>query len=148
MSIENVQQNATSDRSRDKLRVFERLAADLAGLSRCRRRQVGCCLVPRDFTEVLAVGYNGPPAGVDNDSCRGDEGQCGCVHSEASALVKLKSPRRDLILVTTLAPCEHCAGLILNSKSVSVVVYRDEYRDSSGLSLLRSSGLVIVRSSP
>lgn len=125
-----------TNRENHKLSAFVRFADNLASLSYCRRLKVGCLLVPADFTEVLAIGYNGPPAGLPNDGCRGAEGACGCVHGEASALVKLTSPRSDLTLVTTVAPCEHCAGLIINSGKVRKVVYVSQYRDPAGLELL------------
>lgn len=134
-----------SERYRSKLRVFCRLAADLALLSRCSRRQVGAVVVPADLSSVLAIGYNGPPAGEPNDSCRGGEGACGCVHAEANALVKLSSERSDLIVVTTLSPCEHCAGLLLNCGRVNAVLYDEEYRDSKGLDLLARRGVQVVK---
>ena len=120
-----------------KLRVFMRLAADLAGLSHCRRKQVGAAIVTPDMSAVLAIGYNGPPSGRPNDSCRGGEGACGCIHAEANALVKLEAGGRGgLVLLTTLSPCEHCAGLIVNSKKIESVVYAEAYRDAAGLKVL------------
>lgn len=133
------------NRSDEKLSVFVRLAADLAQLSRCVRRSVGCVIIPPDFTEVLAIGYNGPPAGVSNDRCRSEQGACGCTHSEANALVKLSTHRSGLILVTTMAPCEQCAGLILNSKRIAEVVYDEPYRVEDGLTLLAEGGIRVKR---
>jgi len=133
-----------SERYRSKLQVFCRLAADLASLSRCSRRRVGAVVVPADLSSVLAIGYNGPPAGEPNDSCRGGEGACGCVHAEANALVKLSSERSNLIVVTTLSPCEHCAGLILNCGKISDVLYGEEYRDTRGLDLLSRKGVQLA----
>lgn len=124
-----------------KLRVFARFAADLASLSTCRRLRVGCVVATPEFTEVLAVGYNGPPAGLPNDSCRGAEGACGCAHAEANAMVKLRDRRNGLVLVTTVSPCEACAGLVVNCRSVARVVYLEEYRDPAGLDLLRRAGV-------
>jgi len=133
-----------SDRYVDKLRVFTELATSLARLSRCSRKQVGAVIIPADLSNVLAIGYNGPPAGEPNDSCRGGEGSCGCIHSEANALVKLSIDRKDLILVTTLSPCEHCAGLILNCGKISGVLYGEEYRDTRGLDLLLKRDVQLV----
>jgi len=133
-----------SNRYIDKLQVFTELATSLAHLSRCSRKQVGAVVVPADLSNVLAIGYNGPPAGEPNDSCRGDEGSCGCIHSEANALVKLSASSKDLILVTTLSPCEHCAGLILNCGKIISVLYGEEYRDVKGLDLLLRRGIQLV----
>lgn len=121
-----------------------RFAEDLSGLGCCRRRQVGCVVVTPELTEVVAIGYNGPPAGIPNDSCRDVVGQCGCVHAEASALCKLRTTERDLVLVGTVCPCEACAGLVLNSRRIGAVVYAHAYRDDRGLELLRMAGLVVV----
>lgn len=134
-----------ADRLRCKLQVFRNLARSLADLSRCKRSKIGCVIAPVELTEVLAIGYNGPPSGEDNDSCRGVEGACGCIHAEANALVKLRGGDSGLLLVTSLSPCEHCAGLIVNSNRVRYVIYEGLYRDSAGLSLLQRRGLVLVR---
>jgi deoxycytidylate deaminase len=103
-------------------------------------------MVPDDMTEVLAIGYNGPPSGVPNESCRAEEGACGCIHAEANALVKLRARARRITLITGVAPCEHCAGLILNSKRVAAVVFDGFYRDSRGINLLSSRGVLVVNS--
>lgn len=129
-------------RAEEKMAVFIRLAVDLAKLSRCKRLSVGCVIIPPDFSEVLAIGYNGPPAGVDNCRCRGNEGTCGCSHSEANALVKLSTSRSGLTLVSTVSPCEQCAGLILNCGRVSTVVYVEQYRTNVGNLLLEEGGIV------
>lgn len=131
-------------RKRQKLAVFVKLALDLASLSTCKRRKVGCVIVPSDFSEVFSIGYNGPPAGVNNDSCREVEGVCGCLHAENNALVKLRTRDRDLLLITTCSPCETCAGMVLNSRRVSEVVYVEEYRDRRGLDLLAMNGVGVT----
>lgn len=128
-----------------KLRIFADFAKDLSSLSTCRRASVGCVIVTPTLTEVLSVGYNGPPAGVSNDSCRADIGECGCVHSESNALVKLKTEKSSLLLICTTSPCERCAGLIVNCGRVSEVLYVDEYRDLTGVGLLRECGIITER---
>lgn len=117
-------------RLRSKLSVFWRLAMNLADLSRCKRLRVGCVIIRPDLSEVLAIGYNGPARGLDNGGCRKVEGSCGCQHAEANALVKLRSSESDLVLLTTVTPCEHCAGLILNSGRVASVIAGMSYRDA------------------
>lgn len=124
--------------------MFWDLAAGLARLSRCRRLSVGAVVLRPDLSEVLAVGYNGPAAGLPNDSCRGAEGACGCVHAEANALVKLRAGAGGLVLLTTHSPCEHCAGLVVNSGRVGWVVHGEPYRDRRGLDVLAAAGVVAV----
>lgn len=133
-----------TDRERSKLQAFWKFALSLGRLSRCKRKLVGCVIVTPDWAEVVSIGYNGPPTGVNNDACRTTEGSCGCVHAEANALVKLRTTESNLILITTLSPCELCAGLIMNSKRISRVVYHDLYRDVRGIQLLTASGISVT----
>lgn len=122
-----------------KWRVFFDFTKSLETLSTCKRRQVGCVIVESDLTRVHAIGYNGPPAHVSNDACRIVEGNCGCIHAEANALIKLNTERNNLILISTSSPCEHCAGLIINNGKISRVLYRDLYRDVIGIRLIEES---------
>lgn len=130
-------------RTEQKVRVFVQLARSLAGLSTCLRRQVGCAVVPADLSKVLAIGYNGPAAGLPNDACRSSEGSCGCVHAESNAMVKL-SGGSDLTLIATCAPCEHCAGLIINSRAIGAVIYLEPYRNLMGFDALSQSGIDLL----
>lgn len=79
--------------------------------------------------EILAVGYNGSERGAPNECERPDEqGNCGCVHAEANALVK---PQRQYdgpkIMFVTCEPCERCAKLMVNA-GVKMVVFRVGHR--------------------
>ena len=120
----------------EKLGVFTGFAEHLATLSTCKRNHVGCIIVPHDFSEVYALGYNGPPANEPNDACLDIPGSCGCIHAEANAIAKM-SKTSDALLISTVCPCWHCAGLIINSKKISEVIYLTEYRDNNGLMLLK-----------
>lgn len=132
-------------RVRMKFAAFADFTQNLAGLSQCQRLRVGCTVVRPDLSEVVAIGYNGPPAGLPNDGCRSSAGACGCVHAEANALLKLKVGTPGLILLATDSPCEHCAGLILNSGGrVRAVAYARAYRDPSGLNRLVEGGVTVA----
>lgn len=121
-----------------------RLARSMSHLSTCRRLAVGCAIVSDKLSRVVAVGYNGPPVGATNDSCTGVPGSCGCVHSEANALVKAGSETGDVYV--THSPCVHCAGMIANAGGrVRRVVYEREFRDRSGLERLVASGVEVAR---
>lgn len=133
------------DRVSARLAVFCRFADDLSRLSTCRRLSVGAVVVPPDLSGVVSVGYNGPPAGLPNDGCRDHvPGGCGCVHGEANALVKVRRGGGGLVLLLTDSPCEHCAGLVLNSAGVAAVVYGRAYRDPRGVDVLLAGGVVPV----
>lgn len=114
-----------TERETLKLRTFMEVARTLSHLTTCRRKPCGALLLPADFSEIIAIGYNGPPAGTPNDSCPGTEG-CGCVHAEENCLVKARRhSAADLTLMVTRAPCLHCAKLVINSRSVARVVWAD-----------------------
>lgn len=102
-----------------------RCASELATLSTCQRKGRGALLVTPDWGSVLAVGYNGPARGLADDACTGREGACGCAHAEVNCLVKARPMIDGLILLCTGQPCAACADAILNSRSVSTVLYRD-----------------------
>lgn len=118
----------------NKLEMFMQIAEVVAKRAVCERGyKVGCVIAPTDLTSVLSIGYNGPARGLPH-SCRNEVGNCGCVHAEANALIKAPYDR-DLMMFTTLAPCENCARLIINSRVLSVI-YRQPYRLNTGLLLL------------
>lgn len=130
-------------RLRQKLVAFYQLAENLSALSTCHRLKVGCVIVPLDLSGIAAIGYNGVPAGEDNQGCTGEIGACRCIHAEANALIKFRG-HNDCLLITTVSPCDHCAGLIINSGSIQAVIYTNEYRDVNGLLRLQSAGIITV----
>lgn len=127
-----------NDRQRAKLRTFAMFARELKHLSTCVRSKVGAIIVPKDFTAVISLGYNGQLRGRPNDGCNGEIGKCGCVHAEINALLKLRSPLTGLTMISTLSPCVNCAGAILNCPQIDEVLFIQPYRDLSGIELLES----------
>jgi dCMP deaminase len=120
-----------------------RMAEELAKRSTCARNQVGSVITTSDLTQVLGIGYNGNARGLPN-SCDGDQpGRCGCLHSEANALIKAGAQVPGKQMFVTVAPCVMCAKMIINSNVVKVY-YRSEYRDLSGLDVLRQAGVETV----
>ena len=107
------------------------------------RHQVGAVVVSDDNTQVLAVGYNGNYSGGPNEVESTDPGESGMIHAEINALLKLdyNNPKRKVMYVT-LSPCRMCAKSIVNS-GIDEVVYRDEYRDTTGLSILRAANIEV-----
>jgi dCMP deaminase len=132
-----------NNRLEQKLKIFLKWATDLEQLSTCQRLKVGCIIIPFDLSGVSAIGYNGLPKGEDNTGCTNIEGNCSCIHAEANALIKLKD-RRNSILFTTISPCQHCAGLIINSEIIKVVIYTKCYRDTIGIDRLEKAGIVTI----
>ena len=120
--------------------VYMRMAEELAKRSTCARSQVGSVITTGDLTQVLGIGYNGNARGLPN-ACDGTEpGKCGCLHSEANALIKAGAQVEGKIMFVTMAPCVMCAKMIVNS-NVRRVYYRAAYRDPSGLDVLAQAGV-------
>jgi dCMP deaminase len=158
-------------------------AARTANLSHAQRLQVGAVIVKDD--SVISYGYNGMPAGWDNncesveymsqdaggwldpeeiyekwpfieDDIDPDLGYARryrlktkpeVLHAESNAIAKLaKSTNSGLgaTMFITHAPCMECAKLICQS-GIGHVLYRDAYRDSSGVAFLEKSGVIVTQ---
>lgn len=124
--------------------VYMRMAEELAKRSTCERNQVGTVIATGDLTQVLGIGYNGNARGLPN-ACDGTEpGRCGCLHSEANALIKAGAQLAGKVMFVTVSPCVMCAKMIINS-NVRRVSYRTAYRDRAGIETLRSGGVEVAQ---
>lgn len=68
------------------------------------------------------------------------------LHAEANAITKLSRSTQSsdgATLYVTLSPCYDCAKLIIQS-GIKRVVYKEQYRETSGLDLLKSAGIEVV----
>lgn len=93
------------------------------------------------MTNMVSMGYNGNYAGGPN-GCDGDEpGKCGCLHAEINALVKNRYGEGKVAFVTD-APCINCAKAMINA-GIEVVYYRNDYRLTEGIDLLKEKIKVI-----
>jgi dCMP deaminase len=123
--------------------VYMRMAEELAKRSTCARLKVGSVIATSDLTQVLGIGYNGNARGLPNACDSTEPGRCGCVHSEANALLKAGAQIERKVMFVTAAPCVMCAKMIVNT-NVSRVHYRAAYRDPAGLTVLRQAGVETV----
>jgi len=160
-------------------------ATRTAQLSHAQRLQVGAVIVKDD--SVISYGYNGTPAGWDNN-CENKEymgGSAGgwldpeeiyeqwpfeetvvgandnesfettrryklktkqeVLHAESNAIAKLAKSTNsgmDATMFITHAPCMECAKLIYQS-GIRHVLYRESYRDTSGITFLEASGVKV-----
>lgn len=107
------------------------------------RNRVGAVVVTEDNTQVLAIGYNGNYAGGPNEVESCTPGQSGMLHAEINALLKMdyNNPKNKKIYIT-LSPCRMCAKAMINA-GIKEVIYDKEYRDLSGVNLLRETGVVV-----
>jgi dCMP deaminase len=120
--------------------VFMRMAEELAKRSTCARSQVGSVITTGDLTQVLGIGFNGNARGLPNACDSPEPGRCGCIHSEANALIKAGAHVVGKIMFVTASPCVMCAKMIINS-NVRRVYYRAAYRDPAGVNVLREGGV-------
>ena len=124
-----------------------------AELSYARRLKVGAVVVKDDT--VISYGYNGMPAGWDNNcefeftdpQTRITEllTRAEVLHAESNAIAKLAKSNNSGLgadLFVTHSPCIHCAKLIFQS-GISRVYYGANYRDDAGIQFLKQSGVEI-----
>ncbi|MBR1888087.1 MAG: dCMP deaminase family protein [Bacteroidales bacterium] len=112
--------------------------------SYCKRRKVGALLV-KDRT-IISDGYNGTPSGFEN-ICEDENGVTKpyVLHAEANAITKVAksgNSSEGATLYVTASPCAECAKLIIQS-GISRVVYRDAYRLTDGIDLLKRAGIQV-----
>jgi len=134
-----------------------------AQLSHARRLQVGAVVVKDD--SVISYGYNGMPAGWDNN-CEDElvehvsagygmpmreekylKTKPEVLHAESNAIAKLAKSNNSgagADLFVTHMPCLDCAKLIYQS-GISRVFYSENYRDDSGIKFLTKSGVEVTQ---
>lgn len=126
-----------------RLTVFKNFASDLAKLSKCSERHVAAVITDTELSQVYSIGINGGPKGLVDCMCKID-GKYGCIHAEINALVKCRSDAPDKVMIVTLAPCKQCAAAIINAPGgFSAVYYIDEWKDTSGIKLLKAAGIKV-----
>lgn len=129
-----------------------KVAYTFAELSSAKRLHVGAIVVKDD--RIISIGYNGMPAGWDND-CEEVLGwkdgnvvlktRPEVLHAESNAVAKLaRSSESGLgaTLFVTHSPCMECAKIIYQS-GISVVYYDQDYRDDAGIKFLQASGVEV-----
>lgn len=126
-----------------------------ANLSYAIRLKVGAIVVKDN--RVISIGYNGTPAGWDNDCEDQTYEEDGfhiilktkpeVIHAEANAIAKLARTHEsglDSVMFITHAPCMDCAKLIFGA-GIKNVFYKHPYRDTTGLNFLEKSGVQTTR---
>lgn len=133
----------------DKQRKYDlaylRMAREWSELSYCKRKKVGALIVKDKM--IISDGYNGTPTGFEN-ICEDDEGYTKwyVLHAEANAILKVASSTQSCkgaTLYITMSPCKECSKLI-HQAGITRLVYKDEYKDDSGIDFLTRAGVEIV----
>ncbi len=125
---------------------YMEMAAVWAKNSYCKRLQVGALIVKDKM--IISDGYNGTPSGFEN-ICEDESGATKpyVLHAEANAITKVAksgNSSEGATLYVTASPCLECSKLIIQS-GIRRVVYRDEYRLSDGIDLLRRAGIEVEK---
>ena len=113
--------------------------------SYCKRRKVGALLVKDRM--IISDGYNGTPSGFENICEEDGVTKPYVLHAEANAITKVAksgNSSEGATLFVTASPCLECAKLIIQS-GIQRVVYRDEYRITDGIDLLRRAGIEVEK---
>lgn len=137
------------------IKAYMDTAKIFADLSHARRLHVGAIVVKDD--RIISIGYNGMPAGWDNncedviqhsDDTVTLKTKPEVLHAESNAIAKLARSNDsglDADLFVTHSPCLECAKLILQS-GIRRVYYGASYRSSDGVDFLEKSGISVKKS--
>ena len=127
-------------------------ACRTAQLSHAVRLQVGAVIVKDDT--VISYGYNGMPAGWDNnceDAIQHSDDTVTLktkpevLHAESNAIAKLAksiNSGNGADIFITHAPCLDCAKLVYQA-GIKRVYFGTAYRDDSGVRFLEKSGVEV-----
>ena len=111
--------------------------------STCDRLKVGAVVCDKDLKTIHSYGYNGNYSGGPNKCDNPEEGNCSDIHAEINALIKPNREKGEIMFITD-SPCLMCAKSIINA-GIKKVYYLREYRDSSGLKLLKKANVGVVK---
>ena len=134
----------------EKQLQFDRSYLDMAQIwarnSYCKRRQVGALIVKDRM--IISDGYNGTPSGFEN-ICEDETGHTKpyVLHAEANAITKIAksgNSSEGATMYVTTAPCLECSKLIIQA-GIKRLVYRDNYRITDGIDLLKVVGIEVVK---
>lgn len=122
--------------------MFMQFAEIAARRSKDPRTQVGACIASHD-NRVLSIGYNGAPAGFDDDlfpwgrdPLRPLESKYPfVVHAEENAVLNFRGARSEMVgstLYVTHFCCNECAKTVVQA-GIKEIVYMDAYVMPNGL---------------
>ena len=120
-------------------------AERFAKLSSAERLKVGAVVVKDN--RIISIGYNGMPAGWDNNCEEEGKTKDEVIHAEANAIIKLARDGErgnGSSLFCTHAPCIECAKLIAGA-GIKEVYYREQYRKDNGTMFLTNSGVKVEK---
>lgn len=126
--------------------TYLKMATEWSTLSCCKRKKVGALIVKDGM--IISDGFNGTPKGFPND-CEDslDNTHWYVLHAEANAILKVARSTQSTdgaSLYVTYSPCKECSKLIIQS-GIKLVIYNEEYRDLSGIKILKEAGIAVFQ---
>jgi dCMP deaminase len=134
------------------IQAYMQTAKIFAELSHARRLHVGAIVVKDD--RIISIGYNGMPAGWDNNCETKVWDETGdyelktkpeVLHAESNAISKLARSSESgdgATMFITHAPCMECSKLIYQS-GIKKVYFGQAYRDTSGVEFLNKCKVIV-----
>jgi len=130
-------------------RAYMKTAETFAELSHARRLKVGCIIIKDN--RIISIGYNGMPAGWDNNCEHLQEDgtlktRPEVLHAEMNALMKLARSHESgngADLFITHSPCMECAKGIYQA-GINRVYYGTQYRSSQGIDFLKQCMIEVI----
>ena len=132
------------------IQLYSDIDLRVAELSSARRLQVGAIIVRDD--RIISMGYNGMPAGWDNN-CESEQEDGSLktrpevLHAEMNALMKLARSHESgngADLFITHSPCMECAKGIYQA-GVHRVYYGTQYRSDQGIRFLKQCDIQVTQ---
>lgn len=132
------------------VKLYSDIAKRVAELSSARRLKCGAIIVRDD--RIISIGYNGMPAGWDNN-CEFEQADGSLVtrpevlHAETNAIAKLAKSTESgdgADMFITHSPCIQCAKLIYQS-GIGRVYFGEHYRLDDGIRFLKQSSIEIIQ---
>ena len=132
------------------IELYSDIAERVSKLSSARRLQVGAIVVRDD--RIISIGYNGMPAGWDNNCEHLQEDgtlktRPEVLHAEMNALMKLARSYESGLgadLFITHSPCMECAKGIYQA-GIDRVYYGRQYRSNEGIQFLKQSNIEVTQ---
>lgn len=130
---------------KNKDKFYLNLAKQISNASYCKRAKVGAIIVKDD--NIISFGYNGTISGFENKCECKNKTKKDVLHAESNAIAKCSKSLYSSInstLYVTLSPCFECAKLIIQS-GIKNVIYSENYRDLSGIKLLKKAKINVLQ---
>jgi len=124
-------------------KIYMSIAELIGSASYANKKKVGAILVKNG--RIISTGYNGTPSGFDNQCEIDGITKKEVLHAESNAITKCAKSNESTqgsTMYITLSPCFECSKLIIQS-GINKVYYKEQYRDTDGIKLLKKAGIEI-----